>query len=295
MKKIFFVLALMFLLVGCEPSEGGRGGRVNTFQHHRVIFELSGGSGQTSFFVEEGHSLPELLEPTKVGYRFIGWYLDEQFSEPFDLSSPIQSPLTLFAGWEDCHFSLTLVNVNQSFRIAYQEPMSFDLELPDFYFFGGLFSDAALKEVYDNHLMPNQDLELYVKLIPYSFDDEFRAFGNVVIGLDFVAHGALIEPPPTPVFEGFEFVGWSHEMTSDDLIEDFVMPTQSVVMYAQYRPIVYVLEFVLPEGLSLPSRNYTFDTRNLNDVVAPTLEGYEFEGCFSSHFFQTKSIYLRFL
>lgn len=48
MKKLFIVLSLVFYLSACEPTDSGRGGRVNTSPNECVILEHIGGSGHTT-------------------------------------------------------------------------------------------------------------------------------------------------------------------------------------------------------------------------------------------------------
>lgn len=39
--------------------------------------------------------------PTRDGYSFIGWYLDEDGTQPFDFSAPITKDVTIYAAWLD--------------------------------------------------------------------------------------------------------------------------------------------------------------------------------------------------
>lgn len=279
-KKIIWVFLFIFILTACEPSPtDGRRTNVPATETHRVVFEGNGGSGhQTAVFVEPNTALPEVLEPSRIGYRFLGWFLDEEATQPFDLSSPVEGPLTLYAGWEDFHFDLVIVNLGLTYRIPYNQPLAFDLEVPEFYSYGDIFWDAEFTELVDIDLMPSETVEVYVRFIPDRFQIEFRAFGTETFNVSQVPHGSTIQPPLTPIYEGFEFIGWAYEMVSDDLIDDFIMPTEPQVWYAQYRHIVYELTFVLPEGYDLPMRTYHFDQRDLSDVEAPLIEGYEFVG-----------------
>ena len=39
-------------------------------------------------------------KPVKVGYRFAGWYLDPDFTQSFNLNTPIVKDMYLYAKWE---------------------------------------------------------------------------------------------------------------------------------------------------------------------------------------------------
>ena len=64
---------------------------------YTVTFNSDGGSEVKSKRVEENGSVIEPAAPTKEGYTFIGWYLNNQ---EFDFNSEITSNITLTAKWE---------------------------------------------------------------------------------------------------------------------------------------------------------------------------------------------------
>ena len=40
-------------------------------------------------------------DPTRDGYNFKGWYLDSACTQPYSLSKPIISDITIYAKWEE--------------------------------------------------------------------------------------------------------------------------------------------------------------------------------------------------
>lgn len=64
-----------------------------------LSFDTGGGDPLTPVKVARGHVLSSLPQPTRAGYSFGGWYLDEACSQPWDASSPVEGPLTLHAKW----------------------------------------------------------------------------------------------------------------------------------------------------------------------------------------------------
>ena len=91
MKKVFLIIFLMvfFALVGCQKTD-----------EVEVMFKTVGGTT-----IEAITSLDDLLEgipeTTKEGYTFIGWYLDQEYTEPFDILEDRESwKFTLYAKWE---------------------------------------------------------------------------------------------------------------------------------------------------------------------------------------------------
>lgn len=66
---------------------------------YTIKFETDGGSKVNSQRVKRGNtaSMPE--EPTKAGFDFDGWYVDEDFSEEYDFNTKVRNSITLYAKW----------------------------------------------------------------------------------------------------------------------------------------------------------------------------------------------------
>lgn len=67
---------------------------------HTVTTNMLDGSNLVSYQVESGQTV-RILPPTREGYRFIGWYLDQDLTILWDENQPINHSLTLFAAWEN--------------------------------------------------------------------------------------------------------------------------------------------------------------------------------------------------
>lgn len=79
---------VLLALVGCQAE---------TFT---VAFDTDGGSAIASLTVEKGKEIECPAEPEKSGYRFDGWYKDQDRTELFDFSNEkINGNATLFAKW----------------------------------------------------------------------------------------------------------------------------------------------------------------------------------------------------
>ena len=88
MKKISLflnILITVFVLVACSKEE------------FTVTFNSDGGSYVSSQIVIEGETLMVLEEPTKRGYEFVYWTLNE---EEFLIETKITSNLELVALWK---------------------------------------------------------------------------------------------------------------------------------------------------------------------------------------------------
>jgi len=63
-----------------------------------ISFDTDGGSNIDSIVIKIGDTISKPDTPTKEGYTFKGWYIDE---EEFDFSNPITEEITLKAKWEE--------------------------------------------------------------------------------------------------------------------------------------------------------------------------------------------------
>ncbi|TYS67182.1 S8 family serine peptidase [Sutcliffiella horikoshii] len=60
-----------------------------------VTFESNGGDGVPSQIVDSRVSKP--ADPALIGYKFAGWYTDQVLTKPYDFTSVVTQPITLYA------------------------------------------------------------------------------------------------------------------------------------------------------------------------------------------------------
>ena len=76
------------------------GDRIETY---RVSFDLNGGNGNIpSQIITKDTILTYPTNPTKTGYIFGGWYLDEGCTQEYNFSGVINKDFTLYARWISC-------------------------------------------------------------------------------------------------------------------------------------------------------------------------------------------------
>jgi len=93
-----------------NKSNGSQDGLMSYFgqSSYHVTFNENGGTNIGNQIVSYGdHAVvPEPFQ--RSGYTFEGWYVDEDFSEPFSLSDPILEDTTLYAKW---YIHITMDNI----------------------------------------------------------------------------------------------------------------------------------------------------------------------------------------
>lgn len=95
MKKYCYILLILIfvftvILVGCDKKE------------FSITYELDGGKLESAITKFTKEDLPITLpEPTKDGYQFLGWYLDEDFSGEQITQVTEAKNIKVYAKWEE--------------------------------------------------------------------------------------------------------------------------------------------------------------------------------------------------
>ena len=65
-----------------------------------VVFDARGGNGGGTQSIPLGDKASDPGDPYMDGYRFTGWFVDEECTLYFDFDDPITESITVYAGWE---------------------------------------------------------------------------------------------------------------------------------------------------------------------------------------------------
>ena len=86
--NIITIFVLLLTLVSCGKKT------------YTITFDLNEGVGEApAQTLKKGELVTEPTEPTKEGYNFLGWYLEND--QPYNFSSKVNKNLNLVARWED--------------------------------------------------------------------------------------------------------------------------------------------------------------------------------------------------
>lgn len=67
---------------------------------YTITFDSNEGSAVEAVEVVNGRTANKPADPVRQGYKFIGWYTDEEFTDPFLFGTePVMSDMTLYAYW----------------------------------------------------------------------------------------------------------------------------------------------------------------------------------------------------
>lgn len=128
----------------------------------------------------EGNTVIEPVEePTRTGYNFVGWFIDEELNNAYDFDEPVISDLTLYAKWDEVIvYTVKFIDIdnqeiypNQVINKGGKAIQPADPRV-DGYDFLGWFLDLSSEEEFDFDTEIESNLSIYAKLIKLS-DDTF--------------------------------------------------------------------------------------------------------------------------
>lgn len=212
-KRLFFVVLLMFFLLSCTPDMTSY--EVNLFDGDTLLQTIEVKKDDTLESV-----VGKFKTPTKAGFSFEGWYLDEAYTKDFDtFVESISESLSLYAKWKpieaeakiySVHFNTNggshIAAIDVEENKAIKKPV--DPTKAD-YTFEGWFSDEALTLPFNFETLITQDITLYAKweavIVVEKFTVSFKTNGGSEIAPMIVELGSVIERPIDPIKVGHTF------------------------------------------------------------------------------------------
>ena len=106
-----------------------------------VTFDTDGGDEVEEQVIELGNKATEPTDPTKYGYRFLGWYTSTAYDTEFDFDSAINEDVTVYAKWEEIIYEFTDESKDQ--EITQGSDATFTIDAP-YSLFGKVYVDEEL-------------------------------------------------------------------------------------------------------------------------------------------------------
>ena len=184
---------------------------------YTVSFESNGGTAVDSQEITENGTVTKPEDPTREGYTFAGWYVDEALETPYDFSQAVTSNFTLYAKWtENITYYTVTFNSNggslvENQTVAEDGTVSKPADpTREGYTFTGWYSDEACTQIYDFASAVTGDLTLYAgwqENITY-YTVTFNSNGGSPVESQTVAEDGTVSKPADPTNGDFDFDGW---------------------------------------------------------------------------------------
>ena len=105
-KTIIYVMAVLILsilfvfqLAACGKTPTPDDDNKEQTTYFTIRFNTNGGTSVKSIKIKKGEAITLPDSPTKEGYIFDGWYLDDGFVEQFNATQTISANITVYAKW----------------------------------------------------------------------------------------------------------------------------------------------------------------------------------------------------
>ena len=277
---------------------------------YTVTFDSNGGSVVGSVDVAGGSKLSKPTDPTRSGYKFVGWFKDTALTEPWNFTKDVVTEdITLYAKWEPTDKPTpTIYKVEYSanggegevpkselhYAGEFVTVKSADLKREGYTFKGWCdsytqisykadeefrmpFRDVCLTAIWEENKPPIQGKEVSVTFV---VDNEIYGISTTHINT------ALEEAmQPDPVKEGFDFLGWYTKdgqiFTSETIVKD------DMTVYAEWQlnEDYVIVTFVIDNEVYLTK---VCRKDSIQEPYVPVKLGKELNGWYSDKELQNK-------
>lgn len=278
---LLVVISILLSFAACE---------LDTDYEITIIFETNGGSLIESYTIKKGDDTTMPEDPTKEGYRFDGWYVDNvTFNDSAALDNKfISSNITLYAKWIKVYTIGFITDVGDSIdNIILDE--NYPLVLPTVdtitgHTFLGWYYDAEYENAYDSELAITDNINLYAKwdAIDYSLSivrNNIEAGSiNIESSYNYGDNVTLTVTTNT----GYTWVGLydDEDLITSDNTYSFTMPDENIVYQAIWSINQYTITYQTNGGDSISPVTQDYKTQLLSPT-SPRKPFYKFEGWFT--------------
>ena len=238
-------------------------------------------NGNPTSYNVESESIT-LVDPSKTGYTFAGWYSDPGFGQIADTTIETGSigDLEFYAKWNAIVYTVDYVlyeGVNGDNPTSYtiEDEITLCAATRDGYSFGGWFTDSAFENAIDKIALGSTgNMTLYAKWY-YTGTVSFVTNGGSAIESVTQEYGTVLVAPEDPVREHYTFVGWYSDEALQNEYVFSTMPDIDFTLYAKWEAVEYSITYVLNGGENgLNPDVYTVESAF--DFAEATKTGYTF-------------------
>ncbi len=235
---------------------------------------------------EEGKAL-SVENPTRSGYRFDGWYIDEGLVSKYNLTDLVTSEFTLFAKWVQL-FKVT-INLNYEgaaaptiLEVDANKVPEIEDPLRDGFEFAGWFEDQENTKPYE--LAPiTKDLVIYAKWVDssvavrHAVTFKFNYEGSPSDLVRNVLEGSTTTKPDH-TREGYLIEGWYKDVELTDKFLFSTPITEPITLFAKWDKAYTLTINYNYEGSSSPEPIVVLENVAIDIPQSPSRVGYTFAG-----------------
>jgi uncharacterized repeat protein (TIGR02543 family) len=252
-----------------------------TVNSYTITFFENEGTSVTDITQNFNTALSKPSDPTKSGFTFGGWYLDELFTSvyTFALTMPAAN-LTLYAKWNVNAYSIIMdldggtgeTTRELDFGDAITMPLT---PVKTGYVFMGWVDSTETAYVFPA-TMPAEDISIKATWALQEFTLSFEENGGATLSDITQDYTTSVTEPSVSAREGYTFAGF---FANEILTVTYVfttMPASDTTVYLKWDINSYTVSYNTMGGNAMTSESFDYNTFFTNPT--PTKTGYTFNG-----------------
>lgn len=265
---------------------------------YKITYVLNGGTNPQNQVLEYTveNTLVTLLNPTKTGYTFVGWFTDDKFTSSVvtELKNE-HGDKTFYANYSINKYTISFNTnagtevepITQNYQTSVSAPSS---PAKNGYKFEGWYSDSALKNKYTFTTMPAKDITLYAKWSLENYKITYNLEGgannkNNPSSFTVESNDITLQ---SPTKTGYKFVGWYSDSAYRNAVTKIAKGTYTnVELFAKWEIITYTITYNVNGATHSNPTTYTVET-DLAYLADATLKGHTFGGWYKESAYSTR-------
>lgn len=189
----------------------------SSYNLYELAYQTNGGNRITPDYYYHSDNAYPASTPTKEGYVFVGWYMDEEFQTPCVFPMNLTQDTTIYAKWA-VQYQVNYHNnegiLIDSIRINEGETLSSYVAptIQGLVFVGWATSQNGT-DIFDLSTPINQDYNLYPVYKNEYTVNFYNHKGEIILTVT-VEENTAVTAPEAEEREGYTFVGWDKDLTN---------------------------------------------------------------------------------
>ncbi len=219
-------------------------------------------------YYSAGEEIVPIENPEKVGYKFVGWFEDEEGERGYNFSVMPEQNVVIYAKFQELTFTITSsssengqISPSGISQIEYGGRQTFSIVADNGYFVSNIYvDDRILTELELENAITNgytfsnvkENHTIHVDFEALTFNIYYHLISGQIETIS-CKYNDMIEEY-SPIREGYDFIGWYQDEQLLNEYELGLMPAEDIHLYAKWQIQLFILNsYVEGNGSISPS------------------------------------------